>query len=76
MSTFGRKEKMTDKVAEAHGFVSEKPVIGRRRRNRGPTRALNINMPEAEFARFIQIADKIDKTYAETLVELMDKFDV
>ena len=68
--------KKTDDVAKKHGFVSERAEIGRRRRTKGPMRALNINMTQAEFERFVQIADKLDLTYAETIIELMGNFDV
>lgn len=68
--------KKSDKLSKEHGFTRafEKPV-GRRRRTKEATRALNVQLPESEFERFVKIADQLNLTYWETIVQLMNKFE-
>ncbi len=65
-----------DAASAALGFVpreSSRPVALRRRREVGPTVAINMRVPEGVAARFIDFCEKNRLSYWEGVEELMKR---
>ncbi len=62
-----------DAVAEAHGFVPRERVeqVARRRRDIGPTLAINMRAPERVATPFIHFCEENRFSYWEGIEELM-----
>jgi len=65
-----------DAAAAAHGFVARevaRPVISRRRKEIGPTLAINMRVPERVAVPFIQFCEDGRLSYWEGVEELMKR---
>lgn len=68
------EERKTDEVAERLGFGrTSEPRQRRKRGYVGPSRAMNMRMPEEDFNRFVKYADEKNLGYREAIMNLLDE---
>lgn len=71
--------KVADELSKKHGFTRSYETtekVTRRRNAKGPSRALNFQLPEEEYIRFVDFCDEVGMPYWKALVFLMNDHDI
>lgn len=72
--------KKADEISKKHGFdrsYEPETKVTRRRKVKGPSRALNFQLPEDEYNRFVELCEELgDVSYWKALVFLMNEHDI